>query len=341
MFRLVTHGARPHCPSSIGGVRLLARACSTPFFRPQMPTDTPAPEPLFSVVIATYNYGRFVARAIDSVLDQTMDDCEIVVVDDGSTDDTQERLYAYAGRITSIRRENGGQASAYNDGIALARGRFVCILDADDELLPDALEVFARHIDTVGPEADTCVFYGGFVSVAPDGSERRRAAVTAPKGAETRLRRFLLRELTGLQHCSSVIPRALLQRFRYPEGLRNNTDIVMIGQVIAHHPAIAVDHLVCRIHDHAARVRQQVDKVLEAGLKPVELLFDAQHMPDCLRHLEPLHRAERLRSMAGVLFKCGRYAESRQYYAAAFRSRPGSVLDANTLKRLVLTFVRG
>lgn len=306
-----------------------------------MQTDVPASAPLFSVVIATYNYGRFVARAIDSVLGQTLADYEIVVVDDGSTDDTPERLGAYAGRITSVRRENGGQASAYNDGIALARGRFVCILDADDELLPDALEVFARHIDAIGPEAESCIFYGGYVSVGQDDRERRRAAVTAPNDADTRLRRFLLRELTGLQHCSSVIPRELLQRFGYPEGLRNNTDIVMIGQVIAHHPAIAIDHFVCRIHDHAARVREQADKVLETGLKPVELLFGAPHMPEGLRHLEPLYRAERLRSIAGVLFKCGRYIESRQYYTAAFRSRAGSVLDANTLKRLALTFVRG
>lgn len=306
-----------------------------------MTIDTPASEPLFSVVIATYNYGRFVARAIDSVLDQTLDDYEIVVVDDGSTDDTQERLCAYAGRITSIRRANGGQASAYNDGIALARGRFVCILDADDELLPDALEVFARHIEAVGPDGDTCIFYGGYVSVAQDGSERRRSAVVAPKHAEARLRRFLLSELVGLQHRSSVVPRALCTRFPYPEGLRNNTDIVVLGQMVANYPAVAIDHLMCRVYDHPGRVRNQVQIVLETGLKPVDLLFDVQHMPDCLRHLEPLHRAERLRSMAGVLFKCGRYAESRQYYTAAFRSRAVSVLDANTLKRLVLTFLRG
>lgn len=306
-----------------------------------MPTDVPASAPLFSVVIATYNYGRFVSRAIDSVLGQTLTDYEIIVVDDGSTDDTPERLHAYDGRITSVRRENGGQASAYNDGIARSRGRFVCILDADDELLPDALTVFAHHIDATGPAAESCIFYGGYMSVGQDGRERRRSAVAAPETADARLRSFLLRKLTGLQHCSSVIPRKLLERFRYPEGLRNNTDIVMIGRLIAQHPAIAIDHLVCRIHDHVARVREQADKVLETGLKPVDLLFDAQYMPEGLQHLEPLYRAERLRSIAGVLFKCGRYIESRHYYTAAFRCRAGSVLDANTLKRVALTFVRG
>jgi glycosyltransferase involved in cell wall biosynthesis len=282
-----------------------------------------------------------VGRAIDSVLGQTLAEYEIIVVDDGSTDDTPERLRAYAGRIVSVRRENGGQASAYNDGIARARGRFICILDADDELLPDALAVFARHIQVRGEAADSCIFYGGYVSVAEDGSERTRCVVEAPDDAERRLRHFLLRKLTGLQHCSSVMPRALLQRFRYPDGLRNNTDIVLIGRIIANHAAIAIDHPVCRIHDHRERVREQADRVLDTGLRPVELLFDAEHMPARLQHLEPLYRAERLRSMAGLLFKGGRYAESRQYYAAAFHSRAGSVLDLNTLKRLVLTYLRG
>lgn len=306
-----------------------------------MASDALPADPLFSVVIATYNYGCFVGRAIDSVLGQTLPDHEVIVVDDGSTDDTPERLHAYAGRIVSVRRENGGQASAYNDGIARARGRFICILDADDELLPDALEIFASHVRAHGEQADSCIFYGGYVSVAEDGSERMRPAVGAPSAADARLRRFLLRKLTGLQHCSSIFPRALLQRFRYPEGLRNNTDIVLIGQIIAHHPAVAIHRPICRIHDHSERVREQPDRVLEAGLKPVGLLFDASCMPPELAHLETLYRAERLRSIAGLLFKSGRYVESRSYYAAAFRTRAASVLDPNTLKRLALTYVRG
>lgn len=217
---------------------------------------------MFSVVIATYNYGRFVARAIDSVLAQTCPDHEIIVVDDGSTDDTPERLRPYADRIRSLRKDNAGQASAYNDGIALARGRYICILDADDELLPDAFERFSAAIRAHG-EAEPAVFYGGYVSVAQDGSVRARAAVAAPADAETRLRRFLLGRLSGLQHRSSIVPRVLFERFRYPDGLRNNTDIVLLGQIVANHPAVAVGGLVCRIHDHPGRVRNQASGAVD------------------------------------------------------------------------------
>lgn len=296
-------------------------------------------EPMFSVVIATYNYGRFVARAIDSVLAQTCPDHEIIVVDDGSTDDTPERLRPYADRVRSLRKDNAGQASAYNDGIALARGRYICILDADDELLPDAFERFSAAIRAHG-EAEPAVFYGGYVSVAQDGAARVRAAVAAPADAETRLRRFLLGRLSGLQHRSSIVPRVLFKRFRYPDGLRNNTDIVLLGQIVANHPAVAIGGLVCRIHDHPGRVRNQADLVLSTGLLPVGLLFDPQQMPAGLMHLEPLYRAERLRSIAGVLFKQRRYGESRQLYRQAMRCRPISVFATHTLKRWLISTLR-
>ena len=98
--------------------------------------------PLFTVLIDTYNYGRFVEEAIQSAIDQTQAtaDFEIIVVDDGSTDDTPERVKRFGDRIRYFRKGNGGQASAFNFGIVEARGEFVCLLDADDLWLPHKLE---------------------------------------------------------------------------------------------------------------------------------------------------------------------------------------------------------
>jgi len=98
-------------------------------------------EPLFSVLITTYNYGRFVEQAIDSVLSQDfpLDQVEIVVVDDGSTDDTCERVKKYGSRIEYFYQPNGGQASALNLGFEKARGEIVALLDADDMFLPGKL----------------------------------------------------------------------------------------------------------------------------------------------------------------------------------------------------------
>jgi glycosyltransferase involved in cell wall biosynthesis len=107
--------------------------------------------PLVSVVIDTYNFGRFIEEAVDSVLAQGFprQQMEILVVDDGSTDDTVERVAKYGGRIQYFRKENGGQASAFNFGLARAQGEIVAFLDADDTWLPDKLrrvaEEFERH----------------------------------------------------------------------------------------------------------------------------------------------------------------------------------------------------
>jgi glycosyltransferase involved in cell wall biosynthesis len=90
--------------------------------------------PYVSVLIDTYNCGRFIEQAIESVLSQdyAMEQVEILVVDDGSTDDTAERVKKYGAKIRYLRKENGGQASAFNLGFAESRGEIVAILDGDD-----------------------------------------------------------------------------------------------------------------------------------------------------------------------------------------------------------------
>jgi glycosyltransferase involved in cell wall biosynthesis len=96
--------------------------------------------PLASVVIDNYNYGHYLGQAIDSALAQTYPRTEVVVVDDGSTDDSRAVIASYGGRVRAVLKANGGQASAFNAGLAACRGEVVVFLDADDYLLPAALE---------------------------------------------------------------------------------------------------------------------------------------------------------------------------------------------------------
>jgi len=98
--------------------------------------------PLVSIIINNYNYGRFLRDAIESALNQTYPHIEVIVVDDGSTDNSREIIaeYADAGRVISVLKENGGQASAFNAGFAVSKGDIIVFLDADDLLLPKAIE---------------------------------------------------------------------------------------------------------------------------------------------------------------------------------------------------------
>lgn len=101
------------------------------------------PLPLVSVAINNYNYGRFLNAAIESALNQSYQQVEVIVVDDGSTDESADVIAGYGSRITAIRQANAGQAAALNSGFARSRGDVVIFLDADDVLLPDIVETVA------------------------------------------------------------------------------------------------------------------------------------------------------------------------------------------------------
>jgi glycosyltransferase involved in cell wall biosynthesis len=93
--------------------------------------------PLVSILINNYNYGRFLKEAIDSALNQTYPNIEVIVVDDGSTDGSQAIIEGYGDRIIAVLKQNGGQASAFNAGFAASCGKIICFLDADDTFKPE------------------------------------------------------------------------------------------------------------------------------------------------------------------------------------------------------------
>lgn len=92
-----------------------------------------------SVIIPTYNREKYVAKAIDSVLSQKFEDYEIIVVDDGSTDNTKETLRGFKDKIKYIYQDNSGVSAARNTGIRHASGEWLAFLDSDDEWMPDYL----------------------------------------------------------------------------------------------------------------------------------------------------------------------------------------------------------
>ncbi|MGP1383517.1 MAG: glycosyltransferase family 2 protein [Thainema sp.] len=97
-------------------------------------------QPLVSIIVNNYNYQRFLSEAIDSALAQTYSNLEVIIVDDGSIDNSQDLINSYGTRVKAIFKENGGQASAFNAGFEASRGEIILFLDADDLLLAEAVE---------------------------------------------------------------------------------------------------------------------------------------------------------------------------------------------------------
>jgi glycosyltransferase involved in cell wall biosynthesis len=105
----------------------------------------PSP-PLVSIVIPTYNYGHYVCEAVESALAQTHPAVEVIVVDDGSTDDTRQRLAAYGDRIRYIHQANQKLSAARNTGMNAARGEYIALLDSDDGFHPRKVELQLQYL---------------------------------------------------------------------------------------------------------------------------------------------------------------------------------------------------
>jgi len=107
---------------------------------PSNPKNEAPDKPLVSVVIPVYNGQRYLRQTIDSVLAQTYPAIEVIVVNDGSTDDSAEIIASYGSRLVAINQDNQGVSLARNAGISKAKGRFIALLDHDDWWLPEKIE---------------------------------------------------------------------------------------------------------------------------------------------------------------------------------------------------------
>lgn len=112
-----------------------------------------------TVIIPTYNRAHFIKDAVESVLNQTYQDFELIVIDDGSTDNTREVLAVYKDKLTYIYQDNQGRSSARNQGIKLAQAEYIAFLDSDDVWFPDKLE---RQVPVLESASDNVALVHGY-----------------------------------------------------------------------------------------------------------------------------------------------------------------------------------
>ncbi len=198
-----------------------------------------------TVVIPTFNRAHIVGRALRSVLSQTYQDWETVVVDDASTDETEDVVRSFGdSRILFLRREqNGGVSAAQNSGIAASSGRYISFLHSDDEFLPTKLEKQVDLLDRQTPQvgAVECGF-----KVLSDRHERTMLPSLRGKGYED-----LLEFATGVQIGPFLIRRALADEIRFDESLPGWEDWDFLLRLVTRCNLAFIEEPLIVLHHHS------------------------------------------------------------------------------------------
>lgn len=165
--------------------------------------------PDVSVIIPTYNYAQFLAESIQSVLQQTYSEFELLVVDDGSTDQTRQVVAQFESdpRVRYLFQENRGDAAARNTGINHTTGRFVAFLDSDDLWLPEKL---ARQVEVLQLRPEISVVYTAIVLQQID--EQRRLPPPPAWRESTLYEELLYRNVITGSHSSVMIRREVFEQ---------------------------------------------------------------------------------------------------------------------------------
>lgn len=277
--------------------------------------------PLISIVIPAYNYGHLLPRAIQSVIVQLDDDSELLVIDDGSTDDTPQVLATlharHPGEFRSIRKANGGASSARNAGITASTGRYLVLLDADDELAPDALAQIRKHI---AAHPDSRFIIGGHVSVGADGERKTHAPRPLADSGLSRLQDYLLEKRISPSNGASVIHREVFSRGTYPEQFRNAEDIPVFAQALANFPCSTLTAPLAIIHKHDDSLRHNLGHALGTGILLVDEIFSPQRLDSECAALKKPYFVQRCLSLFRTCLIAGDRDSAKRFYLAAIKA---------------------
>ncbi|GAB3046988.1 glycosyltransferase [Spirosoma pulveris] len=219
----------------------------------------PAARPLLvSIIIPCYNQGHFLAQAVESVLYQTWSSCEIIVVDDGSTDTTRQVASQFP-QVQYVYQPNQGLSAARNTGLQLSQGEYLAFLDADDWLYPDGIEVNVRQLQQHSQAA--------FVSGAHDkvdAAGRLLAREQMPVGQD-HYWRLLQSNYIGM-HATVLYRRSLFDPFRFDPSLKACEDYDLYLRIARQHPVRHHTHPIAAYRIHGGNMSANVPLMLERVL---------------------------------------------------------------------------
>lgn len=186
--------------------------------------------PIVSIVIPTYNCGKYIQRCIESVLAQTYSNLDIIIIDDGSTDQTALICKNYSDKLTYMYQENSGPAVARNKGIGLAKGEYITFVDADDYIDADYIQIMMNLINKFNTKIAmcSCLKTSGVQSISMSDTQNEELIIDAEAALENL---FYKKKITpyaiGKIYASEIIGERL-----FPVDLRLGEDLQFIYEIL-------------------------------------------------------------------------------------------------------------
>jgi len=283
--------------------------------------------PPVSVVIATYNRAHFLPETIESVLGQRFRDFELIVVDDGSTDDTRQVIESYGSRVKYYYQENGGPSAARNLGVRNARGAWIAIQDSDDLATPDYLATlygYAREHSDCGMVFANGAYLGG--------PEHSRDTII-PRDKSQRLAKDGVRLADLFEKSIVRLQAALISRSCYDavgghdESLRICMDLDLSFRLFMAYPVSYIDRVVFLYRKHEGNSGRNEELRLSENIRVIEkLVATCPHARDLLGRCAVDRRtAYRYYRLAKGRWKRKQFNAARQAIGEAISLCPYSV----------------
>ena len=285
-----------------------------------------------SVVIPTYNNAQYIKEALDSVFAQSLAPCQVIVIDDGSTDNTQEVVAKYGIKIIYHRIKNSGQAYARNIGIELVKGKYTAFLDADDIWLPKKLE---KQIALIEKNPNCPMVFCNFSVFIEDSSS---LDVTAD-WLSTKKWMATGNIFTNLVMENFILPSATIVRTRYlrevggfdPElSPREDRDLCL--RLAASYPIEGDKTVLVRKRKHRSNSGDNIEKGCQMLYYTMEKMLRL-NIPKNDKHAKRLIRAK----LAEYAYGLGRLKKSRKYLSICLANCP-YMFAISTLRMFILAF---
>lgn len=294
--------------------------------------------PKVSVIIPTYNRKLMIVECLESVLAQTYKDLEIIIVDDGSTDNTEDVLRPYSGRITYIKQSNQGNAAARNTGIKVVKGELVAFQDSDDLWVQDKLGKQVRYLDE-HPDVDmVCgngVIFGNTKDVGRFVISEKRAKILEKNGIN--LKDNFMK--STIRTPTIVIKKKVLDELGgFDPNLRVCVDGDFSLRFLTKYKAAFMNEVLFRLRKHDDNLSADREQRLLHSIKLInKLLTDKPELEDIIGRENINKRlAYRYYKLAKTYMKKRKRAEARDSIDNAVRLMPSSIVYRWSQFRILL-----